>query len=205
VNTGALPVADIAAFPKVPAGQVAVVVTSLEMLARPDASMPASDAFDIRRVSQPEPAWYRDLFRRVGGDWLWFSRLKLDDDGLSAIIRAPGVEIFALAGDGRDEGLLELDFRTRGQCEIRFFGVTGQLIGRGAGRALMAFALRTAWARPIQRVWVHTCTADHPGALQFYVRAGFTPYLRQIEVADDPRLTGLLPETAAPHIPIIRP
>jgi hypothetical protein len=45
---------------------------------------------------------------------------------------------------------------------------------------------------------------DHPDALAFYIRSGFRPFRRQIEITDDPRLTGVLPETAAPHVPIIR-
>jgi hypothetical protein len=64
-------------------------------------------------------------------------------------------------------------------------------------------AIERAWARPIHRFWVHTCTLDHPGALGFYIRSGFKPYARRVEVADDPRLVGLAPRTSAPHIPII--
>ena len=37
-----------------------------------------------------------------------------------------------------------------------------------------------------------------------YLRSGFTAIHRQIEVAPDPRLQGLLAPTAAPHVPIIR-
>jgi hypothetical protein len=36
------------------------------------------------------------------------------------------------------------------------------------------------------------------------MKCGFRPYKRAIEVADDPRLRGILPEDAAPQIPIIR-
>lgn len=197
--------AELEDFPEIPAGKIALVVTSLEMRECPAITdSPTAAAFAIRPIPRPDLAWYRDLFRRVGADWLWFSRLAMADDDLAGIIHDPGVAVFALAFDGADEGLLELDFRTAGQCEIGFFGVTPKLIGRGAGRALMAHALRTAWARPIHRLWLHTCTADHPGAVPFYVRSGFTPYRRQIEVADDPRLSGVLPETVAPHVPIIR-
>jgi GNAT superfamily N-acetyltransferase len=105
--------------------------------------------------------------------------------------------------DGRDEGLLELDFRTADQCEIVFFGVTAKLIGSGAGRRLMNRALELIWSRPVGRVWVHTCTFDHPAALAFYQRSGFRPFRRQVEVAEDPRLDGTAPRSAAPHIPII--
>ena len=60
----------------------------------------------------------------------------------------------------------------------------------------------SAWARPIARFHVHTCTLDSPGALSFYRRSGFTPVRQQIEIAADPRVTGDLPREAGAHIPL---
>ena len=114
-----------------------------------------------------------------------------------------GIEVYALVVDGREEGLLELDFRDPGQCELVYFGVTASLIGTGAARFLMNRALERAWRGDVRRVWVHTCTFDHPSAVAFYQRSGFTPFRRQIEVADDPRLDGTAPRDAAKHVPII--
>jgi GNAT superfamily N-acetyltransferase len=88
--------------------------------------------------------------------------------------------------------------------EISYFGLTPDLVGQGAGRYLMEHALAAAWASHPHRVWVHTCTLDHPRALSFYLKAGFAPYKRAIEIADDPRLTGDVPRTAAQHIPLIQ-
>jgi len=127
----------------------------------------------------------------------------MPDAELAAIIHAPLVEVYALEHEGRDEGLLELDFREAGQCELAFFGVTAKLIGTGAGRFLMNRALELSWSRPITRFWVHTCTLDHPSALTFYQRAGFRPFRRQVEIADDPRLDGSAPREAARHVPVI--
>ncbi len=200
-----MPLAD--GYSDVPGGKIAVVVTCLEMTAEPpQRPLPPGKVFAVRRVMHPAADWYRDLFRRIGEPWLWFSRLKLSTAELEAIIRHPDVEVFALSVDGRDEGLLELDFRTPGQCELAFFGVSQELVGHGAGRVLMNQAIEAAWRRPIGRFWVHTCTGDHPGALAFYMRSGFRPYKRQIEIADDPRLdpNAGLPPSAAPHIPVIR-
>jgi hypothetical protein len=50
---------------------------------------------------------------------------------------------------------------------------------------------------------VHTCTFNHPSAVAFYQRSGFRPFRRQIEIADDPRLDGTAPRSAAKHVPII--
>jgi hypothetical protein len=65
-------------------------------------------------------------------------------------------------------------------------------------------AVARAWAKPIRRFWVHTCSFDHPGALDFYRRSGFRAYAFAVEVADDPRLTGHLPRHAAPQVPRIQ-
>lgn len=190
-------------YSDIPAGKIAAVVTHLEMTARPAPQSDPPGAWTLRRVDTPDLDWFRDLYRRVGAEWLWFSRLQMKDADLAAIIHSPLVEVHALVEGGRDEGLLELDFRVSGQCELAFFGVTSKLIGSGAGRWLMNCALERAWARRVARVWVHTCTLDHPGAVAFYQRSGFRAFRRQVEIADDPRLDGTLLRDAARHAPII--
>ncbi len=188
----------------VPAGKIAAVVTSLEMLSRP-ALRPERPglSFSLQRVTQPDLAWFRDLFRRTGEDWLWFSRLAMSDGALRAIIHDPQIEVYPLIASNESAGLLELDFRTASECELSFFGLTPEFVGSGAGRWLMNRAIERAWSRPIRRFWVHTCTLDHPAALPFYIRSGFRPFRRGIEIADDPRLKGVLPRSAAPDIPIV--
>jgi len=191
-------------YSEVPAGRVAAVVTSLQMTARvPARAMAGPTPWTLRRVNRPALDWFRELYRRVGADWLWWSRLRLDDAGLAAIIHDPALEVHALTAQGRDEGLLELDFRIAGECELSFFGLTPALLGQGAGRWLMNRAIERAWSAPIRRFWVHTCSLDHPGALAFYLRSGFRAYRRQIEVAPDPRLDGILARDAAPQVPIL--
>lgn len=186
------------------AENLATVVTFLEMQHAP-ALRPDRHGQDYRlqHWQSPSAEEYQDLFRQIGSDWLWFSRLVMPADELTAIIHDPDVMIYRLTAQS-GQGLLELDFRQKGECELAFFGLTSDLQGHGAGRWLMNRAIELAWKRPITRFWVHTCSMDHPGALDFYRRSGFTPYQRQIEIAPDPRRTGILPTTAAPHIPLLR-
>ena len=189
-------------YTDLPPGKIAAVVTSLEMCTAPNAPpAPTMSGFAVRRVSQPDLDWYRRLYRLIGEPWLWFSRLRLSDDELRAVIHDPAVDVFALSYAGGDHGLLESDRRRFPDIELSFLGVTPALIGKGAGRALLAHSLPLAWEHKPQRVWLHTCTSDHPGALAFYVKAGFVPYKRAIEISDDPRVTGEMPRNAAPHIP----
>jgi GNAT superfamily N-acetyltransferase len=187
----------------VPAGKMPVIVTYLEMHAKPalrDVVLPEGITF--RQVT-PTLEWYHDVFSRVGADWIWYGRLGMEDTALSAILDDPAVACFTLTKDGKDEALLELDFRTEGQCELAYFGLTPALIGSGAGRYLMNQAITRAWAADITRFHVHTCTNDSPQALAFYIRSGFTPFKREVDIDDDPRLSGLLPREAAPAIPVL--
>lgn len=185
-------------------GKLATVITHLEMSEPPALTdVPCPEGYALRAVPAPDIDWYRDLYLRVGGqDWLWFSRLDLPRTELARILSAPKVRIFTLHKDGHDEAILELDFRAAGSCELGFFGVTPALFGTRAGRYMMNQAIGLAFAEPIQRFHVQTCTLDHPKALSFYRRSGFTPTRQRVEVFDDPRLNGVLPASAGPHIPI---
>ena len=183
--------------------ELAAVVTYLEMREAPKAEVPSSP-LSLRPIEQPATADYRALFRKVGAPWLWFSRLIMDDATLSAIIGHPAVKLFTIIDDdAREVGFLELDFRTPSECELSFVGLVPELAGQGHGRWLLAKALQLAWREGVDRVHVHTCTLDHPGALAAYRRAGFVPVRREIERFPDPRLIGILPRDCAPQIPLI--
>ncbi len=182
----------------VPPGHVAAIVTDLEMTAPPARPGPA---LALRHVRSPDLDRYRALYREIGEHWLWFSRLGLSDAALAEILRDPEVEVHVGA---KGEGLVELDFRRAGLCEIAFFGLVPSRIGRGDGRRMMAAALALAWREGVGKVWLHTCTLDHPSALGFYLASGFRAVARRIEIAPDPRLDGgpLGPDAAAHH-PVI--
>lgn len=193
-------------YADVPQGRLATVVTYLEMTSPPQlpaADNPASSTCAIRRVDSPDPEWYRLLYRAVGEQWLWFSRLRMPADELAALIRRPSIEIYALSVNGVDKGLLELDRRVLPEIEIAYFGVTPDVIGRGLGSQLMRHALEQSWSHNPRRVFLHTCTLDSPNALRFYLKWGFRAYKRAVEVAPDPRLTGDTRPDAAPQIPLI--
>jgi GNAT superfamily N-acetyltransferase len=186
-------------------GELAAVVTYLEMTAAPQHDIPAS-ALSVKRVDVPQPEHYRDLFRLIGAPWLWFSRLILDDAHLAEIIQHPRVELYSVHDEqDREVGMIELDLREPGQCELAFIGLVPELSGKGHGSWLLGEAVRRAWREGVDRVHVHTCSLDHPAALSAYRRAGFVPCKRAIERFPDPRLLGFLPEDCAPQIPLLRP
>ena len=175
-------------------GKIESTVTSLEMLSPPSGApraMPSgfSDGeLSIVEIRRPAVHFYRYLYETVGEPWLWIDRRKLDDAGLAAIVQDPLVRIFVLYAGGAPAGYAELDGRVEGEIELAYFGLMPERIGQKLGPWLLDFAIRTAWQARPKRVWVHTCTLDHPGALAMYQRAGFVVFKEEREVSDDARV-----------------
>jgi GNAT superfamily N-acetyltransferase len=185
-------------------GKIASVVTYLEMLEAPALpAIPARPEWSLARHVKPDLQWYRSLFRAVGADWLWFSRLQQSDEELRKNIHDPAVEVFSFQIAGVEKGILELDRRETPDIELAFIGLVADAIGHGAGKFLLDQGVRLAWSYRPRRVLVHTCTLDHFRALPLYRAAGFVPYRRALEIANDPRLDGTLPRSSAPQIPLI--
>ena len=185
-------------------GDVAAVVTFLEMREKTAQQEVPASPLSLKRIENPQPDAYRTLFRQIGSPWLWFSRLVMNDAALAAIIQHPDVHLYAVVDEaGREVGMLELDFREAGEGELSFVGLIPELAGKGHGRWLLAEAVDLAWRETVVRIHVHTCTLDHPAALSAYRHAGFVPYRRAIEHFPDPRLIGLLPRDCAPQVPMI--
>jgi ribosomal protein S18 acetylase RimI-like enzyme len=188
----------------VPSGHLAAVVTSLEMTAPATSKpkpFPAGFGATRERLSVYDYQW---LFREIGAPWLWASRLVMDEDALNTILTDKNVETWVIRQANAAVGLIELDFRITDTCELAFFGLISDATGQGLGGAMMELAKEQAFARPISRFHVHTCTLDSPHALGFYQKAGFAAHKREIEVFSDPRIDGVLPSTSAAHIPCLK-
>ena len=168
---------------KPPGELVETTVTYLEMRSPP--RRPATPAplgkLAILRSEQPTVSFYRYLYNTIGEPWNWSDRRRLDDDALRAIIHDPKVEIYVLYAAGVPAGYVEIDLRRDREAEIAYFGLAPEYIGRGLGVFLLDWAIAAAWTHQPKRVWVHTCTLDHPRALPLYQRAGFVPYQRRTE------------------------
>ena len=182
----------LAGGPTVPA--LTQTVTALEMLRRPTKPPAPTPALKLAlmRLDPPTVSFYRYLFNTVGGIWNWYSRRFMDDAALAAIVLHPKVEITVAYVGGVPAGYFELDRKVDGECELSFFGLMPEFIGRGLGRWLLDKAIEAAWSPPgVGRVWVHTCNLDHPRALGVYQKAGFVPFKQYEEPMRDPRLVGL--------------
>jgi GNAT superfamily N-acetyltransferase len=151
--------------------------TYLEMVT-PEALRPAPwphDDVQLRRQDGAPPSLYRYLYREVGRPWFWLDRWDWSDRRITEHLDMSGVEVWLLLERGTPAGFFELQ-RTAQETEIAYFGLLPELTGRGLGKALLTQATGEAWRTETSRVWLHTCSLDHPSAIHNYRARGFTVY-----------------------------
>jgi GNAT superfamily N-acetyltransferase len=153
---------------------ITVTRTYLEMTSPSDlvgdaAEPPGSRLEPVRYCSE---GFFRFLYAEVGRQFYWRDRLSWSDQEIRAYLAGP-VWIWALYHEGAPAGYFELRRHEDGSVEIAYFGLMPHAIGRGLGRYLLIRAAQEAWALGASRVWLHTCTLDHPSALPNYLRRGF--------------------------------
>jgi hypothetical protein len=161
--------------------RVPMTVTFFEMLARPAALPPPSPKgrHAILKAESPTPHFYRYLYDTIGGPYLWVDRRKLTPEALAEVIQDPLNHLYVLYTEGSPTGMAELDFRKDGTCNIAYFGLMPEAIGKHLGYFFLYHTCLNAWARPISRLTVNTCSLDHPRALPLYQRIGFNAYSRE--------------------------
>ena len=167
-----------------------VTRTYLE-LARPEQFRPAFGHFPtllVARVRQAAPELYRLCYRTVGAGFHWRDRWDWTDDQIRAHLASPDITLYVATRDDALAGWYELrQVPEDGSVEIAYFGLVPGAIGQGLGKHLLSCAVRHAWTLGggATRVWVHTCTMDHPAALPNYTARGFRPYNTEIYEVDE--------------------
>jgi GNAT superfamily N-acetyltransferase len=158
-----------------------VVTTYLEMNSPAELKpRPSPDPqFVIGQVVERQWQLNRYLYAVIGERWSWTDRLLWSDDWWENYVESDNLRTFVALYDGRIAGYYELRRDDAEDVEIVYFGLAPQMIGRGYGAALLTEALQNAWAWKARRVWVHTCTRDHPAALQNCRARGMTIYDEQ--------------------------
>lgn len=127
----------------------------------------------IERTEVPQPELNRFLYTAVGGEWYWLGRLPWTYERWMAWLDRPEVETWVARCAGSPAGYFELERQDGGDVEIAYFGLLPQYIGKGIGGHLLTSTIERAWAlEGTRRVWVHTCSLDHPSALANYQARG---------------------------------
>ena len=135
----------------------------------------ADARFDIRECTVKQWRFNRFLYFTVGEDWQWNDKRGWTDEQWRDYAEADSLRTFLASYDGSPAGFFELR-EDDGAIEIAYFGLMPAFYGRGFGGALLTRAIEEAWKSGPGRVWVYTCTEDHPAALPNYQARGMTSF-----------------------------
>jgi GNAT superfamily N-acetyltransferase len=147
---------------------------------------------ELRAAETPRPApnverlhgcsvdLFRSLYQEVGRAYRWTDRLGWSDQTISDYLQTPGVSIWLMSWEDSPAGYFELVEHPDDSVEIAYFGLLPDFIGRGWGKYLLTRAVESAWQLGPRRVWLHTCTLDHPAALPNYLKRGFRPVRQEV-------------------------
>lgn len=157
-----------------------VVTTYLQMTSAAElkARRSPDSRFIVREATERQWRLNRSLYFLVGQRWAWTDKQQWSDERWQSYVASDQLRTFVASFGGATAGYYELRRDDGLAVEIVYFGLAPDFIGRGFGGALLTDALEQAWAWGAQRVWVHTCTLDHPAALENYQARGMRIYDR---------------------------
>ena len=127
--------------------------------------------FAIHECQEKHFAFNRFLYSYVGQRWQWTDKLVWSEEQWRDYAENDNLRLWVGYCNGCPAGYFELQ-KIDADIEIAYFGLAESFIGRGFGGALLSAAIAEAWKWDAKRVWVHTCTLDHPRALQNYLSRG---------------------------------
>lgn len=157
------------------------IITYLQMLDRTEVVERGCDDPEFQVEECLDRQWQvsKSFYRSVGADWNWVDRLNWTDRQWMEYARPGNLRTFVAYKAGSATGYYELNKAEDGAVEIVFLGLLPAFIGKGYGRFLVSHAIDNAWQWGASRVWLHTCTEDHPRALDNYLKSGLKIYKRE--------------------------
>jgi GNAT superfamily N-acetyltransferase len=129
--------------------------------------------FEVKRVeiACPELNWF--LHQAVGAEFRWGGREGWGRQAWTAYVDRPALETWVAYVAGTPAGYYELEKQHDSSARIECFGLLRQFFGQGLGGVLLTRAVERCWEMGANRVWLTTCSHDHPRALQNYLSRGF--------------------------------
>ncbi|AOS96033.1 hypothetical protein AUP74_00563 [Microbulbifer aggregans] len=163
--------------------QAPVITYYLEMNNRGQLRSKAQPpGLEVTEAELKEFRFNRYLYQLVGEPWQWVDKLTLSDQAWQEYAERDSLRTWVAYHRGSIAGYYELERQDDGSVQIAYFGLAPRFVGKGFGGFLLTHALESAWSwGDTDRVWVHTCTLDHPGALSNYQARGMQVFRTERE------------------------
>lgn len=162
-----------------------VTIWHMELLS-PDEFRPSlrRPAYSLARMTRSAPEFLRFLYQAVGGPYHWTDRLGWTRDQWASRLADPEVEVWTAWDEGAPVGYFELARHSDATVEIAYFGLLPHATGLGHGGVLLSDAIRRAWELEAKRVYVNSCSLDHPRAMDNYRARGFRVFREEVRAKE---------------------
>ena len=135
--------------------------------------------FSIKKV-KPDFQLNKFFYKQVGKNHRWLDRLSWSDKKWINFISNENLETYVISSSEDLVGFFELIYNPKlKEIEISYFGLLEEYIGKGIGGYALSEAIKRSFEKNIKRVWLHTCTLDHPNALKNYIARGMTVFKKE--------------------------
>ena len=137
-----------------------------------------SGRFSIKEEDKNNFALNKFFYKQIGKKHEWVDRLIWQDKNWMDYISNKNLKTIILRKENNIVGYFELLFDNN-ECEIAYLGILEEYIGKGYGGFLLSEAIRLGFTNS-RRIWVHTCSLDHPNALENYKSRGMKIFKTEI-------------------------
>jgi len=144
-----------------------------------------NSSLKFEEVKIPCPEYNRFFYLAVGGDYYWLTKRYWTYNQWYDHVNRPQLRTWAAYLSGAPCGYFELEKKDN-DVEIVYIGLLQQFLGKGLGAQLLTEAVKQSWKMKVPRVWLHTCSWDHPIALKNYLARGFKIYKQEEKIKDLP-------------------
>ena len=138
----------------------------------------SSDRFSLKEANKDNFDLNKFFYKQIGKRHQWVDRLIWQDNDWLKYISNENLRTYILKKENDLVGYFELIFNNN-DCEIAYFGILEEFIGKGYGGFLLSEALKIGFKRA-KRIWVHTCSLDHPNAIENYKSRGMKIFKTEI-------------------------
>ena len=135
--------------------------------------------FTIKKI-KPDFQLNKFFYKQVGKKHRWIDRLSWTDEKWINFISNKNLETYVISESKDLVGFFELLYSPElKETEISYFGLLEEYIGKGIGGYALSEAIKKSFKKNIKRVWLHTCTLDHPNALKNYIARGMKVFRKE--------------------------
>lgn len=145
------------------------------------------------------PEYFLWCYNTIGHDYKWWYFNYKTDLELYEYLNDPTREYLTFMNEGKPSGIAIIKYEDdpaglpqamygiESMCNLEYFGLFPDSIGRGVGKQFLDSCLAQAALRAT-KMWVYTTSLDHPAALRTYKSVGFQITERRIVYEYFPQL-----------------